>query len=157
MLFIELKKTFPARSLEWWSSALLASWGAYVILHPGLFKTPDYQGLTILMDQNTWGLGAFAAGITRLFALYVNGSHTRTPAIRLIVAFASVFVWFWISVGLWRSGVPQMGMIIYPWLMLADMYSAHRAASDAVEAEHQRRLEALTEANAHVVSSIRRG
>lgn len=158
-LFIELKKHFPARALEWFCGILLLSWGFYVLLHPGMFQGSSsliFSGLDMIASQELWGLAAFSLGFLRLIALYINGQWTRTPLIRVCVSFASVFMWFWITVGLYKSGIDQTGLAIYPWLVVADMYSAFRAASDAYEAEAQRRLDRMSRESTSNVSSLYR-
>jgi hypothetical protein len=55
MMIVGLKEHFPARISEWFNAAILASWGAYLLLHPDLFKTPGlesvYANMESLVDQ----------------------------------------------------------------------------------------------------------
>jgi hypothetical protein len=133
-MWIQLQKHFAARSLEWFNALFLTGWGSYVILNPQLFSTVStLSGLTTLGPQERWGLLAFTCGFIRLVALFINGHWGLTPWIRLITSVISIFAWFWISVGLFRSS-PSPDVIIYPGLLLADMFSAFRAASDANQA-----------------------
>lgn len=147
--WVGLRKHFDARSLEWFIGIYLCAWGAYVILHPGMFTQSGagrvFSGLLDLGPQEVWGFGAFVVGGIRLTALFINGTWGLTPLIRVATSFLSVFVWFWVCVGLYRSGMPQTGLIVYPGFVLADMFSAFRAASDAYEAEAMRRLKDLAE------------
>lgn len=156
MMFLALKKHFPSRIQEWFSAIVLTSWGAYVILHPGIFSNPPLKfamrGLLDLFDEPVWGLGAFTTGFLGLIALYINGIWTRTPLIRLCVSFARIFFWFWITMGLWRSGVAQLGVVLYPWLMVLDVYSSYRASVDVVEAEAQRRMDKVIGSHKNVTS-----
>jgi hypothetical protein len=150
MVFEEKLSHFPARALEWFGAAKLTTWGIEVLFHPSALSTSTAMDtLTHMATPVTWGLGAFTVGIVRLIALYVNGNHVRTPLVRLITSFASIFVWFWVSVGLLKSGVPTTGLAIYPWLVIADMYSAYRAGSDVVQAEAQYRLKLVREVRRH--------
>jgi hypothetical protein len=137
MLLIESHpgwKHFAARALEWQNAAILMVWGAYLILHPGMFVDPRvatlWSGLRLIAAQETWGIVAFAVGFARLFALYVNGRHTRTPLIRLVASFFSAFVWTQVVLGMNNSGVPNTGLVVYTGLILADIYSAFRASAD---------------------------
>jgi hypothetical protein len=86
---------------------------------------------------------AFIMGIGRLAALAINGFWFRTPQIRLVASFLSVCVWFFIAAGLFRSGA-VLGLVIYGWHMIADIYSSFRSAADVVEAEATKRLRELT-------------
>jgi len=147
-MWLDLKTHFEARAIEWFNAFFLTAWGAYVILHPGLFHGPSapvWTGLLLLADQEQWGLGALIAGIVRVVALFINGQWGLTPLIRVFTSFTSVFVWFWVTVGLVKSDIPDTGIVVYSGLMLADVYSAFRAASDAYEAEAMKRLKVLSE------------
>lgn len=144
--WIDIQKHFYARSLEWFGGLSLLSWGAYVILHPGMFDIqPLFAGLKSMASQETWGLMAFSCGMIRLVSLYINGRWGLTPWIRIATSFMSIFVWFWVSVGLFKLNVANTGLVIYPAFLLADMFSAYRAAGDAYEAEVMKRLNQLSE------------
>lgn len=156
-MWIDMKKHFAARQLEWFSATLLWAWGAYVILNPGLFTGPmgaAFRGMLNLAPQEYWGFGAFLAGNIRLAALFINGKWGITPLIRVATSFMSVFVWFWIAIGLYLSHTAQTGYVIYGGLLIADMICAFRAASDAYEAEANKKLHELSEASN--VTSLRR-
>jgi hypothetical protein len=85
-----------------------------------------------------WGLLTVFLGLIRGAALFINGAYTRTPLIRLIMSFASAFVWTQICIGLVKSGVPNTGIIVYGGLVVMDIVSAYRAANDTVYAEKLR-------------------
>lgn len=149
MLIQSLKKHFPARFPEWLNSGVLFSWGLYVILHPQLFTNPATGLLFSGMAAMTWGLpydpsvlwgltGILVGGI-RACALFINGAFSRTPLIRLISSFVSAFVWTQVVTGLMKVGVPNTGLIVYSWLVVADLASAYRAGIDVVYAEQHRR------------------
>lgn len=135
-------------------AGFLTSWGLYVLFHPQLFTNPAtgalFSGLAVISEPVTrypalaWGGGAFLIGVGRAVALFINGAWTRTPLIRLVACFVSMFIVTQIVVGLWQSGVPNTGLVVYPWLVIADLLSAYRAAVDAVLAEKQREDEMET-------------
>lgn len=137
MVVIEHRTTwlhFQARFAEWFSGAILFSFGCYLILHPSMFQDERvsalWAGMNSIMAQPTWGLVAVIVGLCRLAALYVNGQHKRTPAIRLVASFFSAFVWTQVVIGLWKSNVPNTGVTIYTGMVAADIYSAFRASQD---------------------------
>lgn len=146
MLVMNLKYHFPARMSEWANAAILACWGAYLLLHPGLFDQP---GLNIIFakmkemvwfdmaPEAAWGFLAFLVGSARLAALLVNGAYSRTPVIRLVTAAASAFVWTQVVVGLFT--VPNTGLVVYPWLVFIDLIAAYRAGTDMALAEKRRK------------------
>lgn len=143
-MWIQMKRHFQIRISEWFNACLLMAWGAFLILVPNVFDGPAsvvFTGMADFARQEVWGFAAFVVGTIRMVALFINGRWGLTPIIRVITSFLSVFVWFWVCVGLSRAGFPQTGMVVYPGLMLLDMYSAFRAASDAYEVEANRRLE----------------
>lgn len=146
MLVMNLKTHFPARMSEWANAAILTSWGAYLLLHPGLF---DYPGLGIIFakmkamvwvdmaPEAVWGFVAFVVGSIRLMALFINGAYSRTPLIRLGTAAVSAFVWTQVVIGLFA--VPNTGLVVYPWLVVIDLIAAYRAGMDAALAEKRRK------------------
>jgi hypothetical protein len=146
-----MKRHFNARSLEWFNAMYLMAWGAWVILFPGLMTESvlkdSFSGLISLAPQQVWGLAAFTGGSIRVIALWVNGQWGLTPLIRVMTSFMSVFIWFWIAVGLVKTGLPQPGIVMYGGLMIADMFSAFRAAGDAYEAEVARRMKSQLESS----------
>lgn len=150
MIIRSLRQHWPARRLEWIMSGFMISWGWYVLLHPSLFTAPEtaavLRGLTEISAWITpypallWGGSCFVIGMGRGIALFVNGAWTRTPLIRLIASFASMFIVTQIIIGLWSSGVPNLGLVVYPWFVIADLLSAYRAAVDVVHAQKQREV-----------------
>ena len=144
-MWIQMRHHFAVRSLEWFNSVILFSWGSYVSLHPGLFTDQDrlvlYQGLLRLMPQEAWGFGATIVAVIQLFALFINGRWGLTPWIRAATSVLSVGAWFFVSAGIYLAG-SNTGLAIYPILMLAGAYSAFRAASDAAEASFNKKLAA---------------
>lgn len=149
MILQSLKQHFPARAIEWLNAGALASWGLYVLLHPQMFTNPATRELFAGLTEITWGLTADPAllwgltallvGLARAVALFVNGAYGRTPLVRLGTSFASAFIWTQVIIGLMHSGVPNTGLVVYSWLVVADIISAYRASQDAVYAEKQRR------------------
>lgn len=150
MIIRSLRQHWPARKLEWLMSGFMITWGWYVLLNPQLFTAPEtaavLSGLTSLSDPFTlypallWGGTAFTIGLGRGVALFVNGAWTRTPYIRLIASFASMFIITQIIIGLWKSGVPNLGLVVYPWFVIADLLSTYRAGVDAAHAQKQREV-----------------
>lgn len=146
MLILSLKQHFPARWPEWFMSGMAFSWGTYVTLHPELFTQAATRevlsGLAMMAGSYPpaalWGLSAVILGFVRAAALFVNGAYTRTPAIRVLMSFLSVFVWTQIVIGLFKSGVPNMELVVYSGLIVMDIVSAYRATNDTVFAEKMR-------------------
>lgn len=147
MLVVQLRKHFPARWPEWFMSATVFAWGFYVVLHPSLFTQPDTVHMmselaAVASPHNPasfWGLIGVVLGLVRATALFVNGAYTRTPMIRLVMSFASAFLWTQVFLGLFKSDTPNMGLVIYPALVIMDIVSAYRASTDMVFAEKARR------------------
>lgn len=157
MLIVEMKRHFQLRAIEWWSAGLMASWGAFVSLVPGLFvENHSFHGLLAFAPQQIWGFVALVVGIVRLSALTVNGFWCRTPAVRWATAMVSCLVWFLITAALVNAPILNPGVVVYGWLVVADIYSAFRSASDAVEAAAQRRLRDQEIPEASNVSQLRR-
>ena len=164
MVIRSLREHWPARKLEWLMAGFMITWGWYVLIHPGLFTAPEtaslLSGLASISAPFTpfpalaWGGICFAVGLGRVIALFVNGAWTRTPLIRLIASFASMFIVTQIIIGLWKSGVPNTGLVVYPWFVIADLLSAYRAAVDVVHAEKLREVQKETRRDARRPASI---
>lgn len=135
---------FQIRFSEWWAAILLFSLGTYISMHPGMMTDPHsgtlWTGMTRIMPQETWGLAAVVVGGARLAALYVNGHHARTPAVRLAAAFFSAFFFTQLTVGLYNSGLQNTGIITYSLVVLADIYSGFRASQDVTFVSRRARL-----------------
>lgn len=148
MLITSLKRHFPARFPEWLNAGILFSWGVYVSLHPELFTHPAthalWEGMREVVSFTpydpaaVWGLIAVSMGFVRAAALFINGAFTRTPAIRLLMSFGSAFIWTQVVIGFMKSEVPNTGIILYAWLVVADIASAYRASQDMTFAAKQR-------------------
>lgn len=148
MVLHALRQHWPARKIEWLMSGLAACWGSYILAFPEVFDQPATATLLRPMvdmvewigDPATiWGGGALAMGLIRAVALFINGAYVRTPLFRAIAAFGTMFIFTQVSIAFYRTGVPNFGLVVYPWLVVADLLSAFRAAQDAVLAEAQRR------------------
>lgn len=144
MVIVAMKKHFQLRAIEWWSAGSMASWGFMVLLVPGMFEiNPACHALLVFAPQHVWGLAAFVAGALRLTALFINGLWYRTPAVRWITTMGSIFIWFCITAAFFSSPIANMGVVVYGWHILADMYSAYRSAIDYIEAEAQRQMKMM--------------
>lgn len=144
MLIQSLKTHFSARAMEWWGAGAMFSWGYYFVTHPqlltqsatretfaGLIRVTDFFG----QPPVAIGLMAIFTGMIRACALFVNGAYEKTPLIRLLTAFASAYIWTSILVGFFVINIPNTGLVIYPWLVVADVISGYRAGYDLVIAE----------------------
>lgn len=146
MLIVSLKQHFPARWPEWFMAGMSVMWGSYMVLHPQLF-TQDatrqvLSGLAAMAGNfppaSLWGLSTVILGMIRGAALFINGAFSRTPMIRLLMSFLSAFIWTQVVIGLVKSGVPNTGLVVYAGLVVMDIVSAYRAATDTVFAEKVR-------------------
>lgn len=146
MIIVELKRHFPARWPEWFMAGFAFCWGLYVALHPELFTQPATKttlaGLAAMAGNfppsAVWGLSPVILGLIRAAALFINGTYTRTPMVRLFMSFASAFIWTQVVIGLLLSGVPNTGIAAYFGFVVLDIVSAYRAAIDTVYAEKAR-------------------
>lgn len=139
MLIQEMRKHFPARMPEWINAGIMATWGAFAVLHPELFDGLVFWWTWTPIGEPTafWGLVIFAVGMIRAAALFVNGAYSRTPLIRLGASAISAFVWTQVFVGMWDAN--SRTIIILPWLLVMDLISGYRAGMDVALAEARRR------------------
>jgi hypothetical protein len=156
MMIVKLTKTFPIRVMEWLLAGIMLSWSIVCWnLRPDEWLNPSYAGLARFANQNTWAFYAFWLGTTRLAALTINGAWRPSPHLRAAGAFLACFMWLQITLGMLSADVRVMGMAIYPWLLLADIYNVFRASHDArlsddrARAVHGRGVNEGADATAH--------
>lgn len=134
MMLVRFHHKFTTRATEWLFATFLVGWALLLFAVPSMFEGPvaaQFIALKATFNQQTWAFGCAVVGLTRLVALYINGSRRSTPYVRMLFAFLSCFFWYQISLGLFVSGIPTTGWAIYPVILLFEMYNVFRAASDA--------------------------
>lgn len=151
-----MKRHFQVRSSEWFNAVMVAAWGVYVTLTPGMFEKlgPSTSGMTTIAPQHIWGFVALIVGMTRLCALFINGQWSVTPIVRIVTSFLTMFVWFCVVIGIARSAVQGMGIVIYSGLIIIDGYGAYRAAEDAAQVSGLAKFKRETEVKEHASSNI---
>lgn len=136
MMIVKLQQHFPLRVTDWLLGGILTSWGIVCLyLPPDSWALPTYSGLRTMADQETWGMFALCVGVARMVALFINGAVRRTPHVRGLCAFVSVFLWLQLSLALFNSDIATIGVAVYPWLFLADIYNVYRASQDARDSD----------------------
>lgn len=148
MLIQSFQKHFNARRLEYVGAGFMASWGYYFVTHPQLMTDPTtapiFDGLRQVagffgQPPQSIGVAALLTGTLRMVALIVNGAYEKTPLIRSVTAFASIFIWVSLAMGFWFNGLANPAIIIYPWLAIMDALCLHSAGYDLVIAENNAR------------------
>jgi hypothetical protein len=107
------------------------------------WDNPPCHALLQYAPQQVWGLVSLIAGSLRILALFINGLWYGTPAIRWVCSMISILIWFMVTSAFVSSPVANMGVVVYGWHMVADMYSAFRSASDFIEAQAQAEVKKL--------------
>lgn len=132
MMIVKLTKTFPVRVTEWLLAGIMLSWSvALWNIGPNEFHAPVYAGLSQLATADTWAFYAFWLGFIRIAALTINGAWRPSPHFRAVCAFMSCFMWLQITLSQFATPFFNLGIAIYPWLLLADIYNVFRASHDA--------------------------
>lgn len=124
---------FPGRAVEWGEALILSTvgWTLLIAQEPALFAQPYFATMAQMADQRIWGYGCLAVGVLRVVFLFINGAMPRTSSyLRALGAFLSCFAWFSICYGLASNEVAGLGLSVFPWLLIGDMYSLHRASTD---------------------------
>lgn len=94
---------FPTRRLEWvMLIPLFGMWLAFQV-SPDMFTiSRSYDGIARYAREETWAAVVFVCGLTRLFALVVNGtfkSFRLSPHFRAVSAVVSLFFWGQVMLG----------------------------------------------------------
>lgn len=134
------------RRVEYYSALVLIGWSVTLLL-PGNTISGVYTYMPLL--YRGWSEEGLAylfgiVGVLWLGALWVNGNHRRSPVIRCMGAFTGVLIWLNVTLlflgeslktGIWSPSIPAYGL-----LMLFDLASCYRSASDAYHAHVQGRI-----------------
>jgi hypothetical protein len=131
-MMISLRDHFKIRVTDWLLSAILFSWGfALFATDPRVWALPTFTGLAAIASQRAWAIISVSLGLTRLLALFVNGTVRRSPHARGVCAFLSCFIWAELTLGVAWADYTGPGIGLFPWLLLADALNTIRAARDA--------------------------
>lgn len=113
---------------------MMIVWGLW-LLNPysDTFDNPQYAPLKALWVEEVWGIWSVAIGVIRATALYINGSHRRTPAVRCLCAIFGMMWWMTLGWLLLSANLtaPPGESIFYPLFFFFEMVSAKRSAADA--------------------------
>ena len=149
IVFASLKEHFPLRKLEWIMAGWLATWGAYILAYPEMFTDPRtaaiFSGLNEVSDTygvagaHVWGWVAVIVGLARITALFINGLWRRSPVVRVVCAFISMYIVTQIVFGIAATGIPNTGIPTYTWLVIADLITVFVSGRDAVIAQFKPR------------------
>jgi hypothetical protein len=133
MLILRLRNyTIKDRVAEWFMGALLALMGIGMALQPAIFATnPFFAEFLSVAGPHVWAAGLMIIGFGRLGALTINGAWRRSPHLRLGMAFLSMFVWYQLSALSWEVRFPNLGVVMYPVLLMLEIYCVYFAACDA--------------------------
>lgn len=132
MMLFKLTKAFPFRVTEWLLAGIMLSWSiALWNIEPADYADPIYLGLSRVAESATWAKIAFAIATIRVIALLANGAWRPSPYFRIFGAIIGGFLWLQISVSMFVAEHAPLGIAIYPWLLVADIYNVFRASHDA--------------------------
>lgn len=127
---------FRVRALEWGLAAVLITCALILAQPAATFDNPAFHQLARITlpgigAETLWTWACLVIGVARLLALYVNGAWVPSPWVRLACSLLSALFWTQLVLGL--VGVPTvpLGLGIFPWFVVADLYSAMRAGQDA--------------------------
>ena len=127
---------FQLRVPDWFAGAVIFSFGLCLLRWPDMFVTYHafYALLGEIASAETWGVLCVTIGVLRLVALTINGTFPKfrwSPHIRFLMALASCFFWFQITLALLVSHMATTGLAVYPHLFLFDLYNVFLSASEA--------------------------
>lgn len=132
MVLRHVGSTFQHRLAEWLLAAILLTWGVVLIRPEYSFDTSAaFMGLAAIAPERTWGWFCILTGLSRLFALVVNGVWTPpTYWLRSLTSGLSILFWFTVVFGIVVNGLPSTGLAVYPWLLVAELFCLYRTARD---------------------------
>ncbi len=139
MLIVRFSETFRERAPEWIMSLILAGWGIQLLLPGDMFSRPFFHAMAAVAGQHSWGLAMLLIGISRLVALYINGSRHETPTVRQIGCFFGMTMWLGLSLNAISMEWRTTSAVTYPALLALEMIMFSYAARDAARVALQRK------------------
>jgi hypothetical protein len=132
------------RLVEWMLSSYMVLWGIALLLPFETFQGNAYRALAQIAPENVWGVFSFSVGVMRMLALWVNGSHRATPALRMVGAIGGVCwwisLWYMLLLSATWSTLPAGIIAFYPVNIAFELYSAYRTGIDAYDSATFKRL-----------------
>lgn len=120
------------RLAEWGLALVLLLFGIILLQPAATFASPNFELMARVFPEEVWAAGCMAIGAVRLTVLVINGLWRRSPHLRVICAFLSIFVWTQVSLSFFVAGENvSTGLAVYPVFVLLDMISTYRAAAEA--------------------------
>lgn len=122
---------FRVRALEWQITGITLL-TAVILLDP--YKTldsPVFTGMRQWGDDIFWATVLGIVGLARLFALWRNGGWIPSPWIRCVTAAVSASIWGVVTLNIAQAQWALLIMAPFIIMVLSDVYSVGRAASDA--------------------------
>lgn len=132
-MLVGVGQHFQKRAAGWFLGVAMVCFATLLWKHPEMLDRPFYGHLARLGSSGQLVVLCYAIGITRLIALFVNGSFRGlkiTPYLRAATAVASALIWLQFALAAVIDIHPSIGMIIYPMLTVFDCYNTGSAAMD---------------------------
>jgi hypothetical protein len=132
------------RALDWGCAALIAAWGATLLL-PGdtLASSPAYELILARAPEDVWGWLCVGVGALHAGALVINGrAYEGMPLVRALAAAIGATLWGQFAVAFLEvsihMGVASMGLPATLVPIVLNIYCAMRSGADAVHGRRAR-------------------
>jgi hypothetical protein len=123
---------------EWMTSAMMIGIAVIVAFSPSAIHSGGFALMAnIGLTASVVGVLFMASGCARMAALYANGNWPVIgPRLRAACAAGGALVWAQMLIALikWseQSGYISIGISVYTFLVVGEIISCHRAASDGI-------------------------
>jgi hypothetical protein len=129
-----IRRYVESRLFEWCMSIAMTGLAVEIFFWPRILGATSFNLLTDLMPGQFISSFLLFFGIARFAALIANGRSTvHGPRIRAIAAIAGAVLWAQFAFSLiveFYDAPPSPGIPFWTTFVLAELYSAYRAASD---------------------------
>lgn len=126
------------RTLEWIAATAILAAGVLLAMPGATFgNSPAYQPFAAIAAEHVWASFAMAVGLTRMAALWINGSWRRSPILRGVTSIMGVAFWMLIIALIMHARLsgPAMSLSAFGALLAIDFISAWRSGRDYIESE----------------------
>lgn len=126
------------RTLEWIAACAILAAGVLLAMPGETFdNSPAYLPFEAVAPEHVWAAFAVSVGLTRMVALWINGSWRRSPILRGATSIMGVAFWMLIIALVMHAQLsgPAMSLAAFGALLTIDLISAWRSGRDYIESE----------------------
>lgn len=129
---------FQMRVSSWYMAVISLGVGVVLTINPGALTTNPgaevfFGNLLRVAPPEAWRAAFLAIGLTRLIALFINGTFPRVrwmPYVRASMAAISSMIWGQMALSIAAVGIPSVGECLFIGTVLTELWNVAIAMSE---------------------------